>query len=71
MRIIKWYCIVLFITKNNSVHGFNICTRNIIQIENHEYFYQIINLVHLTSFLMIYTFITLSLIINELEANEV
>ena len=34
--------IVLFITKNHTVHRFNIRTRNIIQIENHEYIYQII-----------------------------
>ena len=33
--------IVLFITKNHTVHRFNVCTRNIIQIENHEYIYQI------------------------------
>ena len=25
--------IVLFITKNHTVHRFNVCTRNIIQIE--------------------------------------
>ena len=31
--------IVLFITKNHTVHRFNVCTRNIIQIENHEYIY--------------------------------
>ena len=35
-------CIVLFITKNHTVHRFNVCTRNTIQIENHEYIYQII-----------------------------
>ena len=34
--------IVLFITKNHTVHRFNVCTRNIIQIGNHEYIYQII-----------------------------
>ena len=34
-------CIVLFITKNHKVHRFNVCTRNIIQIEYHEYIYQI------------------------------
>ena len=34
--------ILLFITKNHTVHRFNVCTRNIIQIENHEYIYQII-----------------------------
>jgi len=38
----KSWCIVLFITKNHTVHRFNVCTRNIIQIENHEYIYQII-----------------------------
>ena len=31
--------IVLFITQNHTVHRFNVCTRNIIQIENHEYVY--------------------------------
>ena len=35
-------CIILFITKNHTVHWFNVCTRNIIQIGNHEYIYQII-----------------------------
>ena len=34
--------ILLFITKNHTVHRFNVCTKNIIQIENHEYIYQII-----------------------------
>ena len=32
-------CIVLFITQNHTVHRFNVFTRNIIQIENHEYVY--------------------------------
>ena len=40
--ILKINCIVLFNTKNHTVHRFNVCTRNIIQIENHEYIYQII-----------------------------
>ena len=39
---IQIFYIVLFITKNHTVHRFNVCTRNIIKIENHEYIYQII-----------------------------